>query len=92
MSFHSVEHAYLRRTTTLVQSFFLLVEVGAQAEEREMKGARRSKVVVGTKKVVKVGVKVVKVAGEGVAANGASEEEGVSTTHRRKKIFYDYRG
>ena len=93
-----MEQAYLRRTTTLVQSFFLLVEVGAQAEEREMKGARRSKVVVGTSKVVKVvkvvkvGVKVVKVAGEGVAANGASEEEGVSTTHRRKKIFYDYRG
>ena len=95
LSFHNVEQAYLRRTTTLVQSFFLLVEVGAQAEERERKGARRSKVVVGTSKVVKVGVKVVKVVkvgGEGVAANGASEEEGVSTTHRRKKIFYDYRG
>ena len=92
LSFQSVKQAYLRRTTTLVQSFFLLVEVGAQAEEREMKGARRSKVVVGINKVVKVGVKVVKVAGEGVAANGASEEEGVSTTHRRKKIFYDYRG
>ena len=75
---------YLRRTTTLAQSFFLLVEVGAQAEERGRKGARRSKVVVvGTNKVVKVGVKVVKV---------ASEEEGVSTTNRRKKTFYDYRG
>ena len=44
-------------------------------------------VVVGTNKVVKVGVKAVKVESE-----GASEEEGVSTTHRRKKTFYDYRG
>ena len=86
-------HTYLRRTTTLAQSFFLLVEVGLQAEERGRKGARRSKVVVvGTNKVVKVGVKVVKVASEGTAVNGASEEGGVSTTHRRKKTFYDYRG
>ena len=45
-------------------------------------------VVVGTNKVVKV----VKVASEGTAVNGASEEGGVSTTHRRKKTFYDYRG
>ena len=66
--------------------------MGVQAEERGRKGARRSKVVAGTNKVVKVGVKVVKVASEGAAANGASEEGGVSTTHRRKKTFYDYRG
>ena len=50
----------------------------AQPEERERMGARM--------------IKEVKVGGECVAANDASEEEGVSTTARRRKIFCDDKG
>ena len=81
-------HTYLRRTTTLLQSLFLLVEIGAQAEERERKGTRMSKVVkvVGDAKVVAkvVGINVIET-GEGAS----EEEEGVS---RRRKIVCDDKG
>ena len=62
-----------------MQSLFLLVKIVAQAEERERKGTRMSKVVkvVGDAKVV---VKVVGI---------SEEEEGVS---RRRKIVCDDKG
>ena len=62
-----------------MQSLFLLVEIVAQAEERERKGARMSKVVkvVGDAKVVAKVVGIIE------------EEEGVS---RRRKIVCDDKG
>ena len=62
-----------------MQSLFLLVEIGAQAEERERKGTRMSKVVkvVGDAKVVAKVVGIIE------------EEEGVS---RRRKIVCDDKG
>ena len=71
-----------------MQSLFLLVEIVAQAEERERKGTRMSKVVkvVGDAKVVAkvVGINVIET-GEGAS----EEEEGVS---RRRKIVCDDKG
>ena len=78
---HLVGVTYLRSTTTLLQSLFLLVGRGAQAKEREMKGAR-------VIKALMVCIKVeVKVGGDGVGANDVSEEEGLSGPARRRKIF-----
>ena len=76
-----------------MQSLFLLVKIVAQAEERERKGARMSKVVkvVGDAKVVAKVVKV-KVVGIKVIETGegaSEEEEGVS---RRRKIVCDDKG
>ena len=76
-----------------MQSLFLLVEIAAQAEERERKGTRMSKVVkvVGDAKVVAKVVKV-KVVGIKVIETGegaSEEEEGVS---RSRKKFCDDRG
>ena len=62
-----------------MQSLFLLVKIVAQAEERERKGTRMSKVVkvVGDAKVVAKVVGIIE------------EEEGVS---RRRKIVCDDKG
>ena len=66
-----------------MQSLFLLLGgIGAQAEERERKGAMMNKVVKVVGDVMEmVGIKVVE------AGECASEEEGVSSTTRRRKIF-----
>ena len=79
-----------------MQSLFLLVGTGLQAEERERKGASVNnvvKVVVVVAKVVVVDIKVVKVVVENkVAGEWASEKEGVSSMARRRKIFCEQNG